>query len=79
MLFRVLGVEERSGEFKGNQFSGRNLYCAYPDSYQSDRLQGIKMEKVYVPDKLRVGPIHPDDNVDVSYNKYGRVENVAIV
>lgn len=79
MIFTVLGIEESEGEFKGNRFSGRNVYAQYPDSYQSDRLVGSKVDRLWIPDKLRVGAIKVGDNIEVFYNKYGKVDSVTVV
>lgn len=78
MLFKVLGVETSNGEFRGNQYSGRNVYVLYPDSYTNDRLVGQKCERLWVPDRLGVGPLRPDDMIDVFYNKYGRIDSIEL-
>lgn len=79
MLFRVLGIENVTGDFKGNSYSGRNVYAQYPDNYQNDRLTGVKVERLWVPDRVSAPIIRPGDDIEVYYNKYGKVDSVQVV
>ena len=79
MVYRVLGIEKYSGEYQGKPYSGKRLFCQYPDSYQSPRLKGVKVELVKVSDNLSIPDIQPGDDVEVFYNRYGNVENVQLV
>lgn len=79
MMFKVLGVEQVTGNFKGNDYSGRAVYAQFPDNYKSDRLTGVKVERIWISDRLQCPSFAPGDMIEVFYNRFGRVDNVQIV
>lgn len=79
---RIVGIEERTGEFEGRQFRFFNLHCLRED----DRMIGQRVERVKVP-----GPVFdawekkcgcPRDgllsvDVDFNYDQYKKVKEIV--
>lgn len=79
---RIVGIEERTGEFEGRPFRFFNLHCMRDD----DRVIGRRVERVKVP-----GPVFdawemkcgcsPEEmlsvDVDFNYDQYKKVKEIV--
>lgn len=64
----------------GKQITGYSVFCAFP--IRSDSGAGMGVDKIFLSDrKLAECQYMPslDDEVNVSYNRFGKVDSVALV
>lgn len=76
-MYNVIGLEHRQYTNKqGRQVSGYNLYV----TYDKDKMDGIACLSEWCSDALiQDSGIAVGDNVELLYNRFGRVESVRIV
>lgn len=76
-MYNVIGLEHRQYTNKqGRQVSGYNLYV----TYDKDNMDGIACFSEWCSDALiQDSGIAVGDNVELLYNRFGRVESVRIV
>lgn len=79
-MVRVLGWERKSGIYEGNQYDNHVLHCVTDEKsvgwVAGDLTFTLKIKTAdfsLVFDKN----IKPGDQVDIQYNRYGRVELVT--
>lgn len=64
----------------GKQVTGYTVFCAFP--IRSDSGVGTGVDKIFLSDrKLAECQYMPalDDEINVSYNRYGKVDYIALV
>ena len=80
MVYHVLGIE--TGDYvskkTGQPVRGTNLHCTYPTDPDNKKIQGDRVERLYVPERVRVDGIQLGDNVEVYFNRFGSVDSVQI-
>ena len=75
-MAKIVGI--RRSEFKGadgTDVSGMNVYLTYP----LDKGEGIGTDRIFITDKKLSGwsyKPHVGDEVEMSYNKYGKVASM---
>lgn len=78
-MYKVIGVRASSFQPKdANQtIEGLTLYCAFQD----EKIRGFGTERLFVTYPKFVNQVipNPDDQIRVSYNKYGKVESVEVL
>lgn len=78
-MYKVIGVRAVSftPRNESQPIEGTNLYCAYEDN----RITGHGCEKFFVSPGKFVDGIVPrvNDLINVSYNRYGKIETVTVV
>lgn len=78
---KIIGIRPSSfsaREDESKQVSGKNIYLTYP----LEKGEGHGSERIFVTDaKLNQWPYQPKvgDEVNVSYNRYGRCDGMAKV
>lgn len=79
---RIVGIEERTGEFEGRQFRFFNLHCLRED----DRMIGQRVERVKVPGpvfdawEMKCGCSRDEMlsvDVDFNYDQYKKVKEIV--
>ncbi len=82
MYLNVVGVEvvDYISRKTGQPVKGTNLHCTYPADYDSTnaKVTGTRVERLYVPERVRVDGIVPGDGVEVYFNRYGSVDSVSL-
>ncbi len=74
---KIIGI--RSTQFKGNngdKVSGKNIYLAFP----LEKGEGLGTERIFITDaKLNKWTYQPKvgDEVNISYNRYGRCDGMS--
>ena len=82
MQYKVLGVEvvDYTSRKTGRPVKGTNLHCSYPDGADENdtKVDGIRVERLYVPERVRTDGIQPGDMVEVYFNRFGSVDSVQL-
>lgn len=80
MKYSVIGVQ--TVDFKsreGDQICGTKLHCIV-NSAQTEDFEGQKVETLFLArSKFSSVKVNPGDTVDVNFNRYGKVECLAVV
>lgn len=75
---KVIGIREVNFTTPdGKQISGYSLFCSYPISGNG---QGVAVDRVFLSDKKIAACCYLpelDDEINVHYNRWGKVETVA--
>ena len=76
MVVDVFGVQlvDFSNQ-NGEVIKGTNLFVAYPH----DRVVGLKTDKFFIKQSIDCTRIKTGDRVDISFNRYGKVDSLNIV
>lgn len=76
-IYTVLG--HRKVDFDtddGKHISGFSVFLSVP----RDGVTGVATEKFFISmDKFRSSPFKPNDRVRISFNRYGKVDRIAVV
>lgn len=77
MKYNVLGIEKVDYVSKktGQPVRGTNLHCSQVEN--PDHVDGIRVERLYVPERVHLGGLSVGDDVDVYFNRYGSVDTVS--
>jgi len=78
-MYKVIGIRAVNFTPKDQTtaIEGTNLYCAYEDEH----ITGCGCEKFFVTPRKFINGIVPrvNDLINVSYNRYGKVDSVEVV
>ena len=80
MMFEIVGIESINFTSRqtGDQITGTNLFVHYPQENNRPGLQGVRTDKLFVNLPL-IAPCFPlGDQVEVYYNRYGKVDSVHL-
>ena len=79
MLFRFVGIEkvDYTSRNTGDRVRGTNLYVHYP-SEDRPGLQGERCDKLYVKEAIDCSSLSVGDDIEVYYNRYGKVDMVHL-
>jgi len=79
MLFRIVGIEkvDYTSKNTGDRVRGTNLYVHYP-SEDRPGLQGERCDKLYVKEAIDCSSLSVGDDIEVYYNRYGKVDMVHL-
>lgn len=78
-MYKVIGV--RASSFKPQDrdetIEGLNLYCVYND----DKIRGFGCERFFVTYRKFVDGVvpNPEDEIQVTFNRYGKVDSVTVI
>lgn len=76
MLVDIFGVQlvDFSNQ-NGEVIKGTNLFVGYPYTH----VVGVKTDKFFIKQSIDCSKIKPGDSVDLSFNRYGKVDSLNIV
>lgn len=77
MIVTVVGIARKmtEGEYQGFQYKNRSLYVRYPVS----GIEGEVAERFKIPDHVSdLSGVHVGDNVNVEFNRFGKVVSVSV-
>lgn len=77
MKYIVLGIQQvnYTSAKTGQKVQGENLHCKYTQK----NVVGEAVEKIYVSSNIDSPVVSVGDEVEVFYNKFGRVEEIRLV
>lgn len=80
-MYCIVGIEKVNYTSKktGREVVGTKLHLLHPVDEEDKNIIGQRVEDVYLSDEIPVLGLNVGDNIDISYNKFGRVTKVEIV
>lgn len=79
-MLKVVGVVHARGNFNGQEYDNYNLHCVRPADEHNKNEDGEITEIVKVKASLFSDyDINIGDSIDVAYDKYGRIKDIAII
>lgn len=78
-MLSVVGIEHRKGEYQGTPYDNYNLHCTRPAAEGNENEDGTMTEIVKVKASLFADfAVNIGDNIEVSYDKYGRIKDISV-
>lgn len=78
-MLSVVGIVHAQGEYNGQKYDNYNLHCTRPANEQNDNEQGCITEIIKVKATLFSDcDVNIGDNIDVAYDKYGRIKEIVV-
>lgn len=78
-MYHVVGIQRREYFSKrtGALVHGYNVFC----TFESDNITGCGVESIWLSDSMydAAGGLGVGDDIEVMYNKYGRVSKVEVI
>lgn len=73
----VLGIKK--GSFVDKETGGTVTYCHLHVADQDKNVQGLAVEVLKIPQTLleEANKVKLNDNISVTYNKFGRIESIT--
>lgn len=80
MMFEIVGIESINFTSRqtGDQITGTNLFVHYPQENNRPGLQGVRTDKLFVKSAIDCSMFSVGDQVEVYYNRYGKVDSVHL-
>ena len=76
MFVDVFGVQLVDfSNLNGDVIKGTNLFVAYP----YDGVVGLRTDKLFIKQSIDCSRIKTGDRLDISFNRYGKVDSLNIV
>lgn len=73
MTVKLLGIQPVDFlNNNGETIKGINIFCAFPD----EAVEGLRTEKFFLKDGIKLPECKVNDNLNVSFNRKGKVEMV---
>lgn len=75
-MYNVVGIEKVDYKNRqGRQIKGTALHCMY----ENENYGGYAVERVYIGGDVDCSAVRVNSNVDILYNKYGKVVKINII
>lgn len=75
-MAKVVGIGAvHSGEYQGFKFSNVPFFL----EYEGENIEGVGCFKVNVPEKIDTSDIQIGDDVEVIYNRFGKVAGLRLI
>lgn len=73
-MYTVIGIRNVNFQDKasGATINGKTIYCTVANEY----VQGVEGKKFFVPARVDLSWLKPNDKVEIAFNEYGKVADV---
>lgn len=73
-MYTVIGIRNVNfnDRASGATITGKTIYCTVNNEY----VQGVEGKKFFVPARIDLSWLKPNDKVEIAFNEYGKVADV---